>query len=106
MNSPQHIMPAALAALLAVFATSEASAYCPEPSTPSCVGRYGEFDDQWDFDGCKREMESYKGEVEEFFRCNNNQAGEALRKARSDNDDALSEYNEAIESLNRRARGG
>ena len=97
---------AALALLLAFAPTSEALAYCSEPSSPSCASNYGSFDDEWEFDRCKREMESYKGEVEEFLRCNNNEAEAALQKARSDNDDALSEYNNTVESFNRRARGG
>jgi hypothetical protein len=97
---------AMLITLVSIYPASDALAYCSEPSAPSCASRYGEFDDEWEFDRCKGEMESYRDDVERFLKCNNDEAEEALRKARSDNQDALSEYNDTVESFNRRARGG
>ncbi len=58
------LKPLVLVALLSLVPTSNALAYCSEPNTPSCASRYGEFDDEWEFDRCKREMESYKDDVE------------------------------------------
>ncbi|MGO7370405.1 hypothetical protein ACCT04_16405 [Rhizobium ruizarguesonis] len=96
----------ALAALLGAAASllcSNAFAYCSEPSAPSCASSFGEFGDQWKFDRCKREMESYKDDVENFIGCNNDEAEAAIRKARDDSESAKSEYNDAVEAFNRRA---
>ncbi|MGX9143496.1 hypothetical protein [Mesorhizobium sp. 128a] len=88
----------AAAAVAVCFDTSSAiaSLYCSKPSTPSCAERYGSFDDQDEFDRCKREMEDYKSEVESYLDCNN-------RQARSENEEAISGYEDAVESFNRRA---
>lgn len=84
---------------------SKANAYCSEPSAPSCASNYGGFDDEWEFSRCKREMESYKDDVERFLQCNRDEAEEAARKARDDNASAMSDYNDAVEAFNRRAGG-
>jgi len=84
---------------------NEANAYCSEPSAPSCASNYGGFDDEWEFSRCKREMESYKDDVERFLQCNGDEAEEAARKARDDNASAMSDYNDAVEAFNRRAGG-
>jgi hypothetical protein len=84
---------------------SKAHAFCSEPSAPSCASNYGTFDDEWEFGTCKREMESYRDDVERFFRCNGDEAEEAARKARDDNASALSDYNNAVEAFNRKAGG-
>lgn len=76
---------------------SAAYASCSEPSAPSCASRYGSFDDEWEFDRCKREMESYQSEVEDFAQC-------VQRQAKNDIDEAVSEYEDAVSSFNRRAR--
>lgn len=87
-----------IAAILSLSPIGEAYAfYCSEPSAPSCASRYGSFDDEWEFDRCKREMESYKNDVESFIDCNNQQA-------RRENEEAISEYGNAVDSFNRRAR--
>ncbi|WP_309086405.1 hypothetical protein [Chelativorans sp.] len=70
------------------------AAYCSEPSAPYCAEQYGEFDDGYEFERCKSEMESYRADVESYLDC--------LREA---SEQALSEYNDAVESFNRRARG-
>ena len=83
---------------ISLISVSQVSAfYCSEPSAPSCASRYGSFDDEWDFERCKREMERYKSDVEEFIDCNN-------RGARSENEEAISDYSSAVDSFNRRAR--
>jgi hypothetical protein len=70
-------------------------AACSEPTAPSCATNIGEFDDDYDFRQCKSEMESYQSEVEDYLTC---------QKRRSQ--DVIDEYNETVESFNRRARGG
>lgn len=83
--------------LIFIFPPISAYAYCYEPSAPSCASTFGGFDDEWEFDRCKREMESYKADVESYIDCNNQQA-------RRKNEDAISEYESAVDSFNRRAR--
>jgi len=94
-------------ALLAVtFAAAlplPASAYCYEPSAPSCASSFTNFTDQYEFDRCKREMESYRSDVESFISCNNDEAQEAINKAQRENESASSAYGDAVDSFNRRA---
>jgi hypothetical protein len=78
-----------------------AEAYCSQPSAPSCATRYGSFDDTDDFDRCKRQLTSYKDEVESFMSCKQREMDEARREAER----AVSDYNDAVQSFNRRARG-
>ncbi len=86
---------------LALFASlTEAFAFCSKPSAPYCANSFGSFGDQYEFDRCKREMESYKDDLESFFRCQNSEFDEMRRERQRATDD----YNEAVESFNRRAR--
>lgn len=70
---------------------------CYEPTAPYCAERYGAFDDEWEFNRCKREMESYRDEVESFISCVSNEAEQQSQ-------DAIDEYEDAVDSFNRRAR--
>jgi hypothetical protein len=79
---------------------SQASAFCSKPDAPYCASSFGSFDDQYEFDRCKREMESYKDDVESFLRCQNLK----IEQIRSERQRAIDDYNEAVESFNRRAR--
>ena len=84
-----------LAVIVLVLTFAHASAFfCSEPAAPYCATSYGDFDDEYDFDRCKSDMESYQNEVEEFLNC-----------LKRESEDTLSEYNDAVESFNRRARG-
>ncbi len=76
---------------------------CSEPSAPYCANSYGAFDDEGEFDSCKRELENYKSDVEDFIRCNKREAQEAIDNASRANSRAIEEFNEAVESFNRRA---
>jgi len=86
----------AMISLILSLASSAVAAwgYCSEPSAPSCATRYGPFDDTYDFDRCKSQKRSYQSDVESFLSC-----------IRSDTERAIQEYNDAVESFNRRARG-
>ncbi|MCM2432117.1 hypothetical protein [Agrobacterium rosae] len=104
---------------LLIFAPNAAFAYCSEPSAPYCASSYGRFDDEYQFSSCKREMESYQSEVEDFQQCRKRQVDEAndtarratseaedvARKARNEIDEAVSNYNDAVRSFNSRAGG-
>jgi len=76
-----------------VLTMADAAAYCSKPDAPFCATRYGSFDDHDDFDRCKREVEHYQSEVEDFLSCLKRESSEAI-----------SDYNDAVESFNRRAR--
>jgi hypothetical protein len=79
------------------FSTMTASvsyAYCTKPDAPYCATQYGKFEDQYEFDRCKNEVENFKSEVEDFLSCQ-----------KRENQQAIDDYNEAVESFNRRARG-
>jgi hypothetical protein len=83
----------ALGAALNIIAARPVFADCYQPSSPPCATRYGAFDDQDDFEQCKRKMTNYKSEVESFLSCRQDDA-----------EQARSQYNSAVESFNRRAR--
>jgi hypothetical protein len=85
-----------LAVPFLIFAAfvAPAEAYCSKPDAPYCATRSGRFDDQDDFDRCRRQMQYYQSEVESFLSC-----------LRNDSDEVLREHNDAVSSFNRRTRG-
>jgi hypothetical protein len=78
-----------------------AYASCYAPSAPYCAARYGVFDDRDAFDQCRREMTNYQTEVQDYLACIRRETEELKRKS----DAVIDEYNNAVESFNRRARG-
>jgi hypothetical protein len=92
---------AILSIIVLLGASAPANAYCSSPSAPYCAARYGAFDSQDDFDRCKRQMSSYQSEAEDYLSCLRREADELKRKS----DGAIEEYNSAVDSFNRRARG-
>jgi hypothetical protein len=78
---------------------------CSEPSAPYCAESYGPFNDEYEFDSCRREMESYQSEVDDFTSCLRRELEEAQDDAERKSSDAISEYSDAVESFNRRASG-
>ncbi len=83
---------------------SSALAFCIKPSAPYCASSFSDFIDEWEFDSCKREMESYQDEVQRYMNCRNDEAQTAVEEARDDNNRALTEFNDAVSSFNNRAR--
>lgn len=67
--------------------------YCSEPTAPSCATRYGAFFDEYEFNRCRREVTTYGEEVETYLACLQRESNETV-----------SEYNDAIDAFNRRAR--
>lgn len=88
-----------LLASLLLFSPSVSYAYCSEPSAPYCATSFGSFDDEDEYDRCKREMGSYRSDVERYMSCRNDEAQEAS----SDNSKARTEYSNAVDGFNRRA---
>jgi hypothetical protein len=87
------LLVAALAVTLA-HAPAKAYLFCSEPSAPYCATSYGPFNDGYDFEDCKRDMVDYGSDVEDYIECLNDAS-----------QTAIDDYNDAIESFNRRARG-
>jgi hypothetical protein len=85
--------------MLAITAGATSASACYEPSAPSCAASYSEFSDQWDFDRCKREMETYKDDVESFTSCQQS----AVERIRSEVASAIDDLNTAVSDFNRRA---
>ena len=94
-----------LTGLLVAELTTPARA-CSEPSVPYCASKYGAFDDQDEFRRCKSEMESYQSEAQDFLSCVKREADDVLSSLKRKSDRVIDEYNGAVESFNRRARGG
>lgn len=83
-----------MVALLVVLLPTAGGAYCTAPSAPYCATRYGAFDDADEFERCKRQMTSYKADVETFLACQ-----------RDASNQAVTDFNDAVARFNRRARG-
>ena len=86
---------AAAAMLLFVLMAQPASAigYCSRPTAPSCP-MMGKFNNDWEFNSCKSEMNSYQNDVERYGDCLAQEQSAVIR-----------EYNEAVERFNCYARG-
>jgi hypothetical protein len=83
------------------FPVWPANAYCSKPTPPYCATQYGTFNDQYEFDRCRSEMQFYLSDVEAYQSCLRREQEDLRRK----HEEALREYNDAVESFNRRARG-
>ncbi|OSI74944.1 hypothetical protein BSZ22_01420 [Bradyrhizobium canariense] len=90
-----------LVAAIFFSGTNAIHAACYAPSAPDCAERYSAFDDQDEFDRCRREMTNYQIEAQEFLACIRRETEELKRKS----DGVIDEYNNAVEGFNRRARG-
>ena len=94
----------AVASFLALLGWAEDARACYEPSAPYCSSSYMEFEDEWEYDSCVREMESYRDDVESYVSCNNDEAEQAVQEPGDKNQRALDEYEDAVASFNRRLR--
>jgi hypothetical protein len=83
-----------VASLVVPLMISEAGAFCSKPSAPYCASGTGNFDDSYDFDRCKGEMDYYRTEVEDFLGC-----------VKRESSEVVDEYNDTIASFYRRVRG-
>ena len=50
-------------------------------------------------------MDSYKSDAESFLSCQKREADDFLANLKRKSDGVIQEYNDAVESFNRRARG-
>jgi hypothetical protein len=81
-------------AALAMTASPALAYFCSEPSAPYCANSYGAFSDGYQFEDCKREMRSYADEIDSYLSC-----------LAEESQSAVDDYNDAVQSFNRRAGG-
>ena len=74
-------MKTVLLAIALLILPCDAYAYCFEPSAPYCADRYGPFDSRYEFESCKREVESYLDELQDYARCIVNEVQEKQESA-------------------------
>ncbi|MFI5410146.1 hypothetical protein [Kaistia sp. UC242_56] len=96
MSTKFHVT---ILACIAAGLSAPAYASCYEPSAPYCASSYGDFDDQYEFDRCRREMQNYQSEVENYLSC---VEGE-MKRLRYSAETVTSDFNSAVASFNRRA---
>jgi hypothetical protein len=82
------------ALVYAVWSMPAHAMFCSEPSEPYCVNSFGAFTDGYDFEDCKRDVESYADDVNDYVEC-----------LRDEQQAAIDAYNDAVNAFNRRARG-
>ncbi len=82
---------AAAAELSMASAATQFSGFCYEPSEPFCVSQYGEFSSEYEFETCRRAVERYQRDVQEYLMCIEGAAVDSI--------------NEVVDKFNCRARG-
>ena len=98
------LKPVALAAGLTVVPLMcLAQPYCSEPSHPYCLTSFSTFEDEFSFNRCQSEMESYRREVEEYGSCLGRWVEETAEDASRKQDGAISDYQDAVEYWNCKA---
>ena len=78
-----------------VFASdADASLYCSEPTEPSCISMLAISRDEFSFDTCRSEVESYLDEVRDYQQC-----------LRDEINEKTDEANRVVEQFNCYAQG-
>jgi hypothetical protein len=101
------LRPVLLAAVISPALSLGVQAYCSAPTALYCATSYSDFSDQDEFNSCRREMEWYADEVNSYVACLQRDLEDTIQsatdEARRDADSAISDYNDAVDSFNRRA---
>lgn len=75
-------------ALFSLVYAGDVNAMCFEPSSspPSCTQQYisDTFEDEWEFDSCKRELSRYISELEDWVICVQSEASDRAEEAVED----------------------
>lgn len=104
----QMFRPFILAALIGLSVPSSAFASCYEASVPHCVMSRGDFRDNLEFDSCKRAMENYRLEVEDYVSCLGRQLRATIEsvtlETKRQAERSRRVYGEAVDNFNDRAR--
>jgi hypothetical protein len=83
-----------IASVLLLITITQSHAFCSQPRAPHCASSFGSFDDRYEFERCKHEMEHYRDDLDRYLSC-----------LRNDREQAVRDYHDAVESFKRRARG-
>jgi hypothetical protein len=89
-----HLAVATLAAVIVLNSDAHAL-WCSEPTEPSCISMLGISRDQFSFDLCRSEVESYLDEIRYYQQC-----------LRDEINEKTDEANRVVEEFNCYARGG
>ena len=89
------VLVTAVALALSPINRTAAYVYCNEPTEPDCQSRSWTFEDEYAFQRCRSEVESFVEETRDYVACLM-QAGE----------EAQDHANDVIDEFNCRARGG
>ena len=76
----------------------QALSFCTEPDVPSCAEYLDKSSNGWDFDSCRSELEAFKEELASFIECRQ-------QELRSKVDALLTDYRQAVDRYNCKARG-
>jgi hypothetical protein len=87
------IRMALVVAGLVVALPSLGEAFCSKPRTPFCLDRSGRFDNRFDYDSCRSELERYGFAIRSYADCQ-----------RQLIDDALKEHSSAVAKFEQRTR--
>lgn len=89
--------------LLSLAQAAAAQSGCYQPSQPHCLTAYGTFEDEFSFDMCRRDMDGYRREIEDFSNCLANWVQETADDAQSQQDAAIEDYDRAVDYWNCKA---
>lgn len=81
-------------AILLVGSPANAAPYCNRPDPPSCVSMMSINLDEFSFNSCRRDVQSYRDEIEDYKRCLQNDLA-----------DAIDEYSSTVRKFNCYAKG-
>ncbi|MEJ1358543.1 MAG: hypothetical protein RPU64_00190 [Candidatus Sedimenticola sp. (ex Thyasira tokunagai)] len=86
--------------------------YCSEPSEPSCLGMLSFSRDEFSFNMCRSEVESYTDEVESYVRCLKSELEEKRSEfeqlqyeIEQEQSDQIDKVNNVVEKFNCYAQG-
>lgn len=91
-------------AALALPSVAQAQHFCTEPMPPGCVMRMETYEDEYSFDRCRRDLDSYRQDVVNFSQCMLDYLDREAENLRREKDAAVLAYEENIRFFNCRAR--
>ncbi len=102
MNATKYQGAVVLVFVLATAMSAEqvgAYGFCSVPREPSCVDMMGISKDEFTFQMCRNELESYRRQVQSYIRC-------LIDEVASEREDKTRKLNRAIDRFNCYAQGG
>ncbi len=96
-------MRAVVLSLLLCFPSIAEAQSCYEPTYPQCLTGFNTFEDEFSFNLCRRAMNDYAQEIENYSRCMGNWVQSVADDAQRSVDRAVSDYEGAIRYWNCKA---